>query len=75
MQQLGVSAHDGEEIVEIVRDAAGKPTDYFHSLSLVQRGLGPLTFFYFELQASIDRLQVARPVIHLLLDSAGVAGA
>ena len=57
-----------------MRDAAGEPTDGFHSLGLVECRFRPLTFLHFEVQASIDRLQVARSVIHLVLDSAGIAG-
>jgi hypothetical protein len=74
VQHLGVSGHDGEQIVEVVGDAAGKPTDSFHSLGLVQCRFGALAFLDLELQASIDRLQVARSVIDHALDAAGIAG-
>jgi len=74
MQQLGVSAHDGKQIVEVVRDAAGKPTDCLHSLSLAQCSFGPLTLLHLELQASVGRLQVACSVIDHPLHSAGIAG-
>ena len=74
MQQLGVSSHNGKQIVEVMRYAAGKLTDGFHLLGLVQRSFGPLTFLHFELQASIDRLQITCSVLDHPLDPAGITG-
>ena len=43
-QEVGRGADDGQQIVEIVRDAAGQLADRFHLLRLAQRflGLAPL---------------------------------
>ena len=43
-QEVGRGADDGQEIVEIVRHAAGQLADRFHLLRLAQRFLAPAAF-------------------------------
>ena len=50
--------HDGQQIVEVVRDAAGELADRFHLLRLAERFLGPLAGFVFGFElprALLDR--------------------
>ena len=42
--QFGVAAHDGQEVVEIMRHAAGELADGFHLLRLAELGLQPAAF-------------------------------
>ena len=42
-REVGVADDRGQQIVEVVRDAAGEPADRFHLLRLAQRVLGALT--------------------------------
>ncbi len=43
-QQLGVGEDDGQQVVEVVRDAAGQLADRLHLLGLAQLFLQPATF-------------------------------
>ncbi len=56
--------HDGQEVVEVVRDAAGELADGFHLLRLAQRLLGPLARL-------VLRLQLARALLDGLFQRFG----
>ncbi len=51
-QPLHTAAHDHQEIVEVVRDAAGQLSDRFQALRLSQRGLRGLPALRFDVQPS-----------------------
>jgi hypothetical protein len=49
-QPLHAAAHDHQEIVEVMRDAAGQLSDGFQTLSLPQRSLRGLTTLGFGIE-------------------------
>jgi hypothetical protein len=49
-RQLQIAEDDGQEIVEIVRDAAGQLSERFHFLRLTQACFGRLPPFAFRME-------------------------
>ena len=59
-QQIGVAADHHQDVVEVVRDAAGQLADGFQLLRLSQLGLEPAPVFHLLLDPPLERL--ARPL-------------
>ena len=73
-KQRGIAAYYHQQVVEIVRDPAGKLTDSFHSLGLPQRSFRLLAFLDLEMKASIASLKFTGAFVHYCLDATSVAG-
>ena len=60
LEKLDIAANDGEEIIEIVGDAAGELADGLHFLGLTESLLRPGAFGHFLLQLFIGNLEFVR---------------
>src|SRR6266446_1610181 len=74
VQHRGIAADHHEQIVEVVRDTAGKLSDRLHSLSLAQCGLSLLALPDLDLEAPVNARQIAGAFVHLRLDAPGISG-
>ena len=64
VQHRGIAADHHEEIVEVVRDAAGQLSDCLHSLGLAQRGLSLVPLPDLDLEPPVDTREIPRAFIH-----------
>jgi hypothetical protein len=72
-RELAEAAYDREHVVEIVRDAAGEPTDRFHLLRLAQLRLEPLALARVATHREVARRWVAAQGRERQLDRQGLA--
>jgi hypothetical protein len=73
-QQLGIGADHGQQIVEIVRDAAGQLPDRLETVGMAQRRFRLFPFGDFALEPAIDLGQGAGSLLDLHADAVGIAG-
>jgi hypothetical protein len=70
-EQIEIADHGGEQVVEVVRDAAGELTDGFHLLRLQQDRLGALALADLRHQAVVGLGQLAGALLHPALEAGG----
>ena len=65
--EVEIADHGGQQIVEIMGEAAGELADRLHLLGLHQRGFGPLAMLDLALQFEICRFELGRALLYALL--------
>ncbi len=70
VQQMQAALDDGEQVVEIVRHAAGELADRFHLLALAQRFFRLFAFLHLGLEAAVGVGQHHGAILQLEIDGA-----